>query len=615
MSSLVEKGARVAGISSRDVATTAGRLAVSYVWRRTCFGLFSLAMGSVGFSYIWRSAMLYKNRRLHRYYGQEASRARDALREALADEEWTDEDEELVDLTVEELLEKLRSKEISSVRVVRVYMRKALECSARANINCVTQPIPGALEHAARCDELLESGQTASLLHGLPVSIKECVNVAGTRSHWGVASQCGDIIAEDCVLIQVLKSHGAVPFVKTNVPQTMFSFECSNPVYGATLNPHDPSRGPGGSSGGEAALMSLGGSLLGIGTDIAGSTRIPAAFSGVVGFKPTMGRISGKGNGSPVPGIVGVARTHGPQAQHVAGCRLLMQALCCELAWRLDPTLPPVPFLAEQCTQRRTLRIGYYDDDGFFPTTPAYKRAVQEARTALESRGHELVAFQPPNVQRAIELYYSLVGADGGAVLRKALRHDVLDVSMRYLVRLAGFSRVLLNLLRPVIRFLWPRSGHSLCQVYPRQAEQLWSLLAERQTYLSTFSEAWRLKQLDGIICPAHAMGPPPLGKCAEMTCSFSYTMLFNLLDYPAGIVPVTKVTTLDELALRDHPQNNYWDSLVAKLSVGTSGLPVAVQCATMPWQDETCLYLMQELETAIAANTTSTTAAATSKA
>ena len=90
---------------------------------------------------------------------------------------------------------------------------------------------------------------------------------------------------------QVLKQQGAVPFVKTNVPQTMISWDTSNPIFGATTNPHKPGRGVGGSSGGEAALVADGGSVIGVGGDIGGSIRIPTHMCGIFGFKPTAHRI------------------------------------------------------------------------------------------------------------------------------------------------------------------------------------------------------------------------------------------------------------------------------------------------------------------------------------
>jgi len=92
--------------------------------------------------------------------------------------------------------------------------------------------------------------------------------------------------------VQYLIDSGAIPFVKTNIPQTMFAFECSNPLWGRTTNPYNDKYTCGGSSGGEAALLAMDGSAAGIGTDIGGSLRIPAAYCGIYSLKPAGGRIS-----------------------------------------------------------------------------------------------------------------------------------------------------------------------------------------------------------------------------------------------------------------------------------------------------------------------------------
>ena len=106
----------------------------------------------------------------------------------------------------------------------------------------------------------------------------------------------------------MVKELGAIPFCKTNIPQTCLSYDCSNPIFGATKNFLDPKRSPGGSSGGEAALLAGRGSIIGIGTDIGGSVRIPAGFSGCVGLKPSGGRLPWGGEGQPNNGVVGEQR-------------------------------------------------------------------------------------------------------------------------------------------------------------------------------------------------------------------------------------------------------------------------------------------------------------------
>jgi len=270
---------------------------------------------------------------------------------------------------------------------------------------------------------------------------------------------------------QVLSQQGAVMFARTNIPQTMLSYECSNPVFGATKNPYDLTRGPGGSSGGEGSLLGSNGSILGIGTDIGGSLRIPAAFSGCCSFKPTAGRISTKGMTSSTPGQESIRSTAGPMAREVDGLVLLLRALWANGAMhRLDPTVPPTPFndaaypfppcshasagttaaagggarsgnsgadngggkttkkgagtttSTATTTTTKPLRVGWFSSDGFAPPTPACARAVEVAKSGLASRGHTVVEFDwlaaSGSGTECMTLFSQLIGADQGETLQ-----------------------------------------------------------------------------------------------------------------------------------------------------------------------------------------------------
>ena len=154
--------------------------------------------------------------------------------------------------------------------------------------NCLVEPIWEAEIWALEADGL--SGPKPPL-HGVPVSIKDQFGIKGYDSAIGCAKYINKPFIDDCNLVKSLRAAGAIPFVKTTVPQTMLSFETTSPIHGVTRNPRDLTRSPGGSSGGEAALIAGGGSLLGFGTrtDLGGSIRIPAASCGIYAFKPTGG--------------------------------------------------------------------------------------------------------------------------------------------------------------------------------------------------------------------------------------------------------------------------------------------------------------------------------------
>lgn len=148
--------------------------------------------------------------------------------------------------------------------------------------NCLTELIPQALADAKACDEhLARTGQTLGPLHGLPISVKEQMAVSGLRTNAGFVSWVNNMSTQDANVIQTLKELGAVVFARTNQPQSLMHLETSNNIYGATVHPMNRRLTAGGSTGGEASLMAMKGSPMGIGGDIGGSIRVPASLTGV----------------------------------------------------------------------------------------------------------------------------------------------------------------------------------------------------------------------------------------------------------------------------------------------------------------------------------------------
>ncbi|NXX88412.1 VDHAP protein, partial [Centropus bengalensis] len=209
-------------------------------------------------------------------------------------------------------------------------------------VNCVIDFIHGCEDQLQKVKKQKEK----RLLYGIPVSIKDHINCKGHISSGGMVKFLGQVKEEDSVIVQVLKSQGAIPFVKTNIPQTMINYDCSNLIFGQTLNPLNHQKSPGGSSGGEGALIAGGGSILGIGSDVAGSIRLPSSFCGLCGLKPTGDRISPSAC-SDRTFVLAVTGMLGPMARDVDSLALCMKALLCEEMFRLDPTVPPIPFNEE----------------------------------------------------------------------------------------------------------------------------------------------------------------------------------------------------------------------------------------------------------------------------
>uniref|UniRef100_A0A3P8XY93 Fatty-acid amide hydrolase 1 n=1 Tax=Esox lucius TaxID=8010 RepID=A0A3P8XY93_ESOLU len=482
----------------------------------------------------------------------------------------------ILSLSLADLSKRLKDGTLTPQAVFHSYLGKTLEVNGR--LNCCTEILLESLDQLENIDTCKDG-----LLYGIPVSIKDNMAYKGHDSTCGVLCKLDLPAPDDSVLVKVLKRQGAIPFVKTNVPQSMLNFDCGNPIYGHTLNPHNHQKTPGGSSGGEGALIGGGGSILGLGSDIGGSIRIPASFCGICGFKPTVNRLSLKGASSCNRGQKSVLSSLGPLAKDVDSLALFMQALLCDYMFTLDPTVPPIPFNQQVYQSGKPLRIGYYENDGYAMPSPSMSRALRETKVLLERAGHT-VSTPPTPRNELFTLNYAennnscLCFRKGGPV-DPCLQAQITPYSLPQ-----GLKKIFSILLKPIVS-----AGQShivqnglLCAV----------------DYCNEVMAEWRRCELDVLLCPM--IGPAYNHNYpAKLTSTVSYTILYNLLNFPAGVVPVTTVTAEDEEELR-HYVGNYedlWDKLYKKAVCDGEGLPVAVQCVSLPWQDELCLRFMREVE------------------
>ncbi|XP_029084921.1 fatty-acid amide hydrolase 1 isoform X1 [Monodon monoceros] len=574
--------------------------------------------------------------------------------------------EALLALPLPQLVQKLHSGELSPEAVLFTYLGKAWEVNK--GTNCVTA-------YLADCEAQLCQAPRQGLLYGVPVSLKECFSYKGQDSTLGLSLHEGAPAERDSVVVQVLKRQGALPFVYTNVPQSMFSYDCGNPLFGQTVNPWKSSKSPGGSSGGEGALIAAGGSPLGLGTDIGGSIRFPSAFCGICGLKPTGNRISKSGLKGCVYGQVAgevcgslyaleegglpdlppplpllgavlgpqatlglssyalslftlrataqsllgpgprapwgwvislssppcatVQLSVGPMARDVESLALCLRALLCEDMFHLDPSVPPLPFREEVYTSSQPLRVGYYETDNYTMPTPAMTRALLETKKRLEAAGHTLVPFLPSNIPHALEtLSTGGLFSDGGKSFLQNFKGDFVDPCLGNLISALRLPSWLKGLLAFMLRPLLPRLSAFLNSMKSRSAGKLWELHHEIEVYRHSVIAQWRAVELDVLLTPM--LGPAlDLNGPGKATGAISYTLLYNCLDFPAGVVPVTTVTAEDEAQLEHYKGcfGDIWDKALQKAVKKSVGLPVAVQCVALPWQEELCLRFMREVE------------------
>jgi amidase len=310
------------------------------------------------------------------------------------------------------VLARLRSGETRSRDVLELYLDRI---RTHSWINAVvTVDEDAARASADAADAERRAGAGVGPLHGLPITVKHDVEVEGMLSTYGSTLNRGHVPSQDAAAVARLRRGGAVIFGRTNLPEFAADGQSYNDLHGVTRNPWDPERTPGGSSGGSAAAVAAGMTGLCLGSDMGVSIRIPAAWCGVVGFKPSWGRVPMTG-GAPVPGaadfdptlLVEDVAVSGPIARSVADVALAFGVLAAEhqagpgsTRELVDPTQP--------------LRVGVWFDDERSPVSAATLAVLDDACRQLAQAGVEIVPVRPPglDLDRLEELFELLFMAD-----------------------------------------------------------------------------------------------------------------------------------------------------------------------------------------------------------
>jgi len=246
--------------------------------------------------------------------------------------------------TATDLVAALRARRVTSTELTELYIRRIERHDGRLNA-VVVRDFERARQRARAADEAGAPGERRPLL-GLPITLKESINVAGLGTTCGVPEWKGYVSPHDAPAAARLHAAGTVLLGKTNVPPGLADWQSDNPIYGRTGNPWDTGRTPGGSSGGSAAALAAGLTALEVGSDIGGSIRVPAAFCGVYGHRPseTLLPKSGQFPMPPLPNAAVVMGVQGPLARSAEDLELALSVLAGpdvgeDVAWRVD--LPP----------------------------------------------------------------------------------------------------------------------------------------------------------------------------------------------------------------------------------------------------------------------------------
>ena len=334
-------------------------------------------------------------------------------------------------------------------------------------------------------------------------------------------------------MVRELRALGAVLYCKTSVPHTLVSAETHNQIIGYTANPKNRNLSAGGSSGGEGALIKLKGSPIGFGTDHSGSIRMPAAFNGLYGIRPSSGRLPYEGMANSMDGQNSVLSVVGPISNSSRSLKMMIKAILSQQPWLHDPLVLEIPWRSQMelqaidlvksaSTGTGKLAFGVMKHDGVVYPHPPVRRAIEIVVDTLKRLGHKVFEWTPPSHHRSVKTGQATWVYDGGADV-----HDSFALSGE-----------------PI--------SSQIALVYGTKpvAEKTGSFIAAnnvaKREYQKEYMEYWNgTRELtgtgrpaDGVIAPAS----PVAATCMGKPFYGGYTIAFSVLDYTTVVIPVTTV-------------------------------------------------------------------------
>jgi amidase len=314
-------------------------------------------------------------------------------------------DQALVRETACAIVDKLKAGEVTPLDLLDVLEKRIAEVDDKVNALPILR-FERARKHARALME--KPAAERGSLAGLPVPIKDLTNVAGVLTTQGSPIYRDNVAAKSDILVEHLEANGGVIYAKSNTPEFGAGANTFNEVFGATLNPWDISRSAAGSSGGAAVALATGMAWLAHGTDMGGSLRNPASFCGIVGLRPSIGRVAH----TPSATIDRNLTVHGPMARNVEDLALLLDAMSGEHA--ADPLslpMPPTSFLSAVRSGRKPKRIAYSPDLGITPVDPEVAAITKKAAERFAEAG-AIVEEAHPDLREAHECFHVLRAFD-----------------------------------------------------------------------------------------------------------------------------------------------------------------------------------------------------------
>lgn len=457
---------------------------------------------------------------------------------------------QLTSLSIVEMALAIQQQEITPTELIEAHFERITRLNPKLNA-FVHIDFDEARRQARSAEAAVQSGEELGPLHGVPLTIKSSIDVAGWPCNCGSRLRENYVAKTDAPLVSRLRAAGAILIGNTNAPEFLMAYETDNLTTGRTNSPWDLERTPGGSSGGEAAAIAARCSAGGVGSDGGGSIRVPAHYSGICGLKPTPGRIPATGHFPESAGPFTYLGVVGPMARSIGDLKLLFEVMAGPDCG--DPMAAPVPLRAYTQADVSQLRVGFFEEDGRIPVTKETRAAVRKAAEGLQAAGHIVEPFLPDELEAVRQIWWNLFGRAGQIALRPLYE---------------GRENELSPILKQFIDYVGDEP--------PLEISEFMSTLLERDAVRIRFLR--QMEKYPIVICPVCAV--PAFrhgerewvisGRTVNYLDAMSYCQWFNALGFPAAVVPVGR-----------SPEE----------------LPIGVQVVGRPFEEELVLAVAKEIE------------------
>lgn len=452
----------------------------------------------------------------------------------------------LTELSVKNLLKRIKTNEYSIADVVEAHIAK-IE-ALNSSLNAMAYPL---YEKARKRAEELDKTKNKKLqqpLLGLPITVKDHVQVKGGVSTFGLKGMAGFKSQANSTIVERLEQAGAIVLGMTNMAEFGAAYETENLIYGRTNNPYDLERTPGGSSGGESALIAAQASPLGIGTDAGGSIRVPAHYTGIVGIKPSRGRVPLTGILPETNGLISFLAYVSPLGRYVEDVELAFHQVIGDDG--KDPRVVSQPLEPSSEIRTKELNIAYYTGfEGISEIDQDTLQTIQNVVDSLKKDTKKVEEINPIFLEKAHHTWFALFGGGGGSMPTK--------FALKQFFNTTEHGIILQELFKEMDK---PRNIVSLGDFQLLLMQ--WDIITKQIKAI--------FEKYDVIISPVALSAAPKHGSTYPSLTDFVYTQIHNLSGFPTLVVPC---------------------------GVSKEGLPIGVQITTNMFREDIAFALGKHLE------------------